>query len=430
MTSSRRSALTIGAALCLGATLCLAQPAHAAGSCVSVAQHGGAVPLADARPYQPVNGTGGFSVFGANTLAQGGFSVGLGYLGEDAVCQQLEGVFDLNTVWLAVAYGITERLQIGFDVPYTWYEADRAGHDGSSFDDLPFGMLYRLLDEAEFRPAVGILGFAVAPTGERSEGIGRNEWDVGGKVILSKTLPGGLLGHANAGYTYAGRGGVHQHDQFTSGVALEWPVNRYFSLVGEVLADTNRRAGNDKSSDWVSETRAGFRVRWGGLLVSVAGRKGLTSDAPDWGVFVLVTYTHTPAAPTPVAAVPATPGAPTPGAPPAPGAPGPAPAAPGPAPAAPTPAGSALRAARRARASRSGGAGGAPERGRSHTRCPGSRRPGSPRGAPGPRRQRPPVRPPRRRRPLRQALPRPRRPPHRRWRPSRRPRCRRRCAPR
>ncbi len=275
----------------------LAPPAARADAstlCAGAAQARRAVPQAEARPYQPVNGTGGFSVFGARGLTAGAFSVGLGYLGEDAVCQQRDGLFDLDTVWLALAYGITDRLQIGLDVPYTWYEADKVGHDGSGFDDLPFGALYRLLDEAPARPAVGILGFAVAPTGERTEGIGRNEWDVGGKLVLSKTLPGGLLGHANVGYTYVGRGGVSQDDQFTSGVALEWPLGRHLSLVGEALADTNRRTGADRHSDWVSETRAGLRLRWGGFLLSVAGRKGLTNDAPDWGVFALLTYTVTP----------------------------------------------------------------------------------------------------------------------------------------
>ena len=55
-------------------------------------------PLADPRTYQPVNGTGGFSVFGANTLDRFGFSVGLGYMGENAVCQETDGDFDLNSV--------------------------------------------------------------------------------------------------------------------------------------------------------------------------------------------------------------------------------------------------------------------------------------------------------------------------------------------
>ena len=35
---------------------------------------------------------------------------------------------------------------------------------------------------------------------------------------------------------------------------------------------------------------AGVRLRFGGFLVSLAGRKGFTNDAPDWGVFALVTY--------------------------------------------------------------------------------------------------------------------------------------------
>ena len=35
---------------------------------------------------------------------------------------------------------------------------------------------------------------------------------------------------------------------------------------------------------------AGVRLRFGGFLISLAGRKGFTNDAPDWGVFALVSY--------------------------------------------------------------------------------------------------------------------------------------------
>ncbi|MBI2468627.1 MAG: transporter, partial [Candidatus Rokubacteria bacterium] len=283
-----RMAMLLAAVLALGPA-----PAWAGSGCDGdggLRQQARRPPQADPRPYQPVNGTGGFSVFGANTVGAGTLSVGVGYLGEAAVCQQLEGVFDLNTVWLALAYGITDRLQLGVDVPYTWYEADKTGADGSGIDDLNLGLVFRLLDEAPGRPGVALVGFAAAPTGERSEGLGRNEWDLGAKLALSKTLPGGLLGHVSAGYTYVGRGRVDQDDEFTSGVALEWPLGRYVSLVAEGLANTNRRDGALRKSDWVAETRAGFRVRWAGFLLSLAGRKGLTNDAPDWGVFALLTY--------------------------------------------------------------------------------------------------------------------------------------------
>jgi hypothetical protein len=34
-------------------------------------------PISEARRLQPVNGTGGFSVFGADTVGKGGFSLGV-----------------------------------------------------------------------------------------------------------------------------------------------------------------------------------------------------------------------------------------------------------------------------------------------------------------------------------------------------------------
>ena len=208
-------------------------------------------PLADARTLQPTNGTGGFSVFGAPTLPQLGFSVGVGYMGEQAVCQNLDDDFDFNTVWLAVGFGITDRLQALLDVPYSWYEADKANFSGDGIEDINFGLLYRLIDESGNIPAIGVVGFAAAPTGDRAEGIGRNEWDVGAKLVLSKTLPLGLLSHFNVGYTYAGRGGVKQEDIVTLGAALEYPINKYFSVVAEGLpTPTGGRMTSPSRTGW------------------------------------------------------------------------------------------------------------------------------------------------------------------------------------
>ena len=109
--SRRRSVSTLGATLCLGAALCVAAPASAAGSCVSAAQNGRGVPLADPRPYQPVNGTGGLSVFGANTVPGGGFSVGLGYLGTIVVLAVLMPLAVGRVVVVRVL-----RIEVGGDV--------------------------------------------------------------------------------------------------------------------------------------------------------------------------------------------------------------------------------------------------------------------------------------------------------------------------
>ncbi len=247
-------------------------------------------PLADPLPHVPINGTAGFVVPGASTLPGGDLSVGLGYLGQQAVCQELEGDFDQNTLFLAIGYGLTERLQLSVQFPYTWYEADKARFDGDGPDDLSLGVSYRFLDEAGARPALAGIAWAAAPTGERHEGLGTNEWSAGVGLALSKTLVGPLSAFGTVGYVYNGRGKLSVDDQFVSGVGLEYALTPHVSLVTEATGNTNWRTGRDRHSDWIAEYHGGVRLRFGGFVVSLAGRKGLTNDAPDWGVFALISY--------------------------------------------------------------------------------------------------------------------------------------------
>ena len=207
----------------------LATPALAFSPCggsrgSGLAQFPSGRPLADPLPHIPINGTAGFVVPGANTLPGGDLSIGLGYLGQEAVCQQEDGVFDQNSLFLALGYGLTERLQLSFQVPYTWYEADKADFSGDGLDDLSFGLSYRFLDEAGWRPALSVVGYGVAPTAERKEGLGTNEWGAGAVLAASKKIVGPLSAFASAGYQYNGRGGAQVDDQFVSGLGLEYVI--------------------------------------------------------------------------------------------------------------------------------------------------------------------------------------------------------------
>ena len=139
-------------------------------------------------------------------------------------------------------------------------------------------------------PALSIVGYGVAPTAERSEGLGTNEWSLGAALAASKTLVGPLSAFASAGYQYNGRGGARVDDQFVSGAGLAYAITPNISVLAEGIANTNWRHDDDRHSDWIAGMNAGVRMRFGGFLVSVAGHKGFTSDAPDWGVFALVTY--------------------------------------------------------------------------------------------------------------------------------------------
>jgi peptidoglycan-associated lipoprotein len=249
------------------------------------------VPLADPIPHIPINGTAGFVVPGANSLPGGDLLIGLGYLGQQPVCRETEsGDFDQNTLFLQLGYGITDRIQLSLQVPYTWYEADGANFDGNGIDDISFGLSYRFLDESGWRPALSVLGYAVAPTAERKEGLGTNEWSLGGALTASKTIVGPLSAFATAGYQYNGRGSAKVEDQFISGLGLEYVITPHISVVTEGTANTNWRSDDNRHSDWIAGMNAGVRLRFGNFLISLAGRKGFSSDAPDWGAFVLVSY--------------------------------------------------------------------------------------------------------------------------------------------
>jgi hypothetical protein len=206
------------------------------------------------------------------------------------VCQQEEGIFDQNTLFLQLGYGITERIQLSLQVPYTWYEADKSNFDGSGVDDLSFGASYRFLDEAGWRPALSVVGYAVAPTAERKEGLGTNEWGMGAALAASKTIVGPLSAFATAGYQYNGRGAAKVEDQFVSGLGLEYVITPHVSVIAEGLANTNWRNDQDRHSDWIAGMNGGVRLRFGNFIISMAGYKGFTNDAPHWGAFALVSY--------------------------------------------------------------------------------------------------------------------------------------------
>ena len=297
-------------------------------------------PQAQARTYQPVGGLGVFSVFGARTLDAGQFSVGAGYLGEEAVCQQLEGPWDLDfhTFFIPLAYGVTDRLMVGVDLPYSIFEADRARFIGSGLDDINVGVTYRFLDEGVGRPALGVVGFAALPTADKHRGLGTGLLDAGFKLILSKSLLPGLVGHVNVGYTFVGKSDeFKRRDEVTGGVGVEYAITPRLSALVEFVGNTNREDGREpngdpiRTSDIQAEARGGFRYIFNDwLMASLGVRGGLTSDAPNKGVYALVTATWPPrrgvAAPTSAppgggAAVPGAlaPGAAVPGA----GAPGP-----------------------------------------------------------------------------------------------------------
>ena len=281
-------------------------------------------PQVQARSYLPVGGLGVFSVFGARTLEAGQFSVGIGYQGDEAVCQQLAGYADFHTFFVPLAYGVTDRLMVGTEILYSRQESDRAHRDERGFDDINVGVTYRFLDEGVGRPAVGVVGFAALPTADKDKGLGTGKLDTGFKLILSKSLLPSLVGHVNVGYTFVGKSSeLKRRDEVTGGFGLEYAITPRFSALGEVAANTNRENGRKPNGDSARQSdlqavgRVGVRYIFTDWLTGSLGASGgFTPDSPDRGVFALLTLIWPPrrAAAAPTSAPTPAPGAAVPGA--------------------------------------------------------------------------------------------------------------------
>ena len=115
----------------------------------------------------------------------------------------------------------------------------------------------------------------MAPTAQRKEGLGTNEWSGGVALAATKTIVGPLSAFVSAGYQYNGRGAAEVEDQFVSGLGLEYVITPHVSLVAEGTANTNWRTEDDRHSDWIAGMDAGVRLRFGGFLISLAGPQGL-----------------------------------------------------------------------------------------------------------------------------------------------------------
>ncbi len=259
-------------------------------------------PQVQARSYLPVGGLGVFSVFGARTLEAGQFSVGLGYIGDEAVCQQTAGYADFNTFFLPLAYGVTDRLMVGADILYSRQESDRSHADERGLDDINVGITYRLLDEGVGRPAVGVVGFAALPTADKDKGLGTEKLDAGFKLILSKSLLPSLVGHINVGYTFVGKSSeFKRRNEVTGGVGLEYAITPRLSALAEVVGNTNREDGRKLNGDEIRQSdlqavgRAGFRYIFTDWLTGSLGVSGgFTHDSPDRGAFALLTVIWPP----------------------------------------------------------------------------------------------------------------------------------------
>jgi hypothetical protein len=166
--------------------------------------------------------------------------------------------------------------------------------------DFTISTKIKLRNETKLFPAVGLkLGF-VLPNSDQSKGIGVNQINVFGKILLQKRFgkqPKGdpranIYGNLGIGIFPAPTKLFTQNDVVLYGLAGIFRLTKRVNLATEINGRKNTRGGTvPLGTESISNFRIGSQIKVSGLRFDTAAIFGLTKFSPRTGVTFGVTYT-------------------------------------------------------------------------------------------------------------------------------------------
>ena len=174
---------------------------------------------------------------------------------------------------------------------------DLATNANSTHDtgDFTLWTKIKVRNESGNWPSVGFRFGVQLPNSNQSNGIGLNQTNAYGQLLLGKKFGQNArvntFANLGIGILTAPTQAFSQNDVFTYGLASIVRLDKTFSLVGEVNGRQNTRPGTGPlGTESQGEARLGMQVRASGLRFDLAGIAGLTKFSPRSGVTVGVTY--------------------------------------------------------------------------------------------------------------------------------------------
>ena len=172
------------------------------------------------------------------------------------------------------------------------------GNSANDIGDFRISTKFKLRNETQYLPAIGFkVGFDL-PNSNQTRGIGTNQLNVFGKVILQKkfgevrnmTPRLNLMGNIGLEIMTAPTQLFSQNDVFLYGLAGIFRVSDNVNVVSEVNGRVNTRGVAPLGTESLGQFRLGAQVRASGLRFDAAGAFGLTKYSPQTGFIFGVTY--------------------------------------------------------------------------------------------------------------------------------------------
>ena len=187
--------------------------------------------------------------------------------------------------------------QFSYTVPYTFVES--GGDRDNGLNDLLLTYRFQALMETERRPAFAPRISLVLPTGDANQGFGNDALGYQLNLPVSKVIGDRWSVHGNAGATWfpdvEGRDLVSYNVGASAIYALRPNFHLMFEFIG--IWDEEIAEGGRTERNLAAIFSPGFRYAWNHAndaqtVVGLAAPIGLTSDAPDYGVILYVSYEH------------------------------------------------------------------------------------------------------------------------------------------
>jgi len=173
------------------------------------------------------------------------------------------------------------------------------GNSTNDIGDFTISAKIKVRSEGRVMPAIGLKFGYEMPNSNQARGIGTNQINVFGKVLLQKKFGSvvgrtprfNAMGNLGLGIMTAPLERFTQNDVFLYGLAGIYRVTNHVNIASEVNGRVNTRGGTAPlGTESVGQFRIGTQIRTAGLRFDTAAAIGLTRFSPRSGIIFGVTY--------------------------------------------------------------------------------------------------------------------------------------------
>ena len=188
--------------------------------------------------------------------------------------------------------------QLSYTIPYTFL--DQQGQSSTNgFEDISLNYRFQALTESAKTPAFAPRFTLILPTGDADDDLGNGRVGYQINLPVSKIVSDRWTIHGNAGVTLTPDVMDHDLSSYNLGASVVYAVSSNFNLMLESFAEFEEEVEDNGGTTRPASVVISPGLRYAfnfpddaQLVVGIAAPIGVTSAAPDFGVFLYASFEH------------------------------------------------------------------------------------------------------------------------------------------